>query len=548
LIAIVVGVSVVLAGALFYWLLSSTDDRHESISIDGNDDFNSAHGVRQGSGTPQDPFVIEDITILEGEGFSIGNTDAHVVIRNLTVEALADSGSGVFVRYSENVHFEHLTVTNTSTGLYVDRAENCSFVGCIIDGVRSGQSVSLYSSLNCTLSDSWISNQTGINAGSVVLGHSIECRIVDVELTDCKYGIFITNSESCVISENSIHDSYHAISIDSSLNLTITRNNLSTNILSMGGYELRHYSTHTIAEDNSVNGLPLLYVNGASGVNIQNLLAGQLIAVNCSDFGIRDLSFDEGSHEPILLAYCCNGIVENISISGGTFDWTDYSSYYSYHSGVTTTDCNNIIITSCTISNVTSGIGLRGTNLQATWNNLTNNEYGIGGRGINLTISNNTLSHNREGISTSGGIHGSTDCVSILDNTISYGQVGIKVSEASNITVRGNKIMGNSIGAQVQGYYYRASNIVIHQNDFIENSYQVNVQAGNVSASWNTEYPVGGNYWSDYSGTDINQGANQTVPGSDGIGDSPYHVFTASLTFGDVDFWDEYPLMSPCTN
>lgn len=531
-------------------MLSSRDDKHGSISIDGNDDFDSAHGVQQGSGTPQNPFVIEDITILNGEGFSIGNTDAHVVIRNLTLEDLADPGSGVFVRYSENVHFEHLTMRNTSTGLYVDHAENCSFVGCDIDGVHSGQSVSLYSSINCTLSDSWISNQSGTNAGSVVIVDSIECKVVNVELTDCDYGIFITYSDSCVISNNSIHDSYHAISIDSSLNLTITLNNLWTNTLSLGGYELKHYSTHIITEDNLVNGLPLLYVNGASGANLQNLVTGQLIAVNCSDFGIRDMSFNEGSHEPILLAYCCNGIVENISIHGGTFDWADQSSYYShhYHSGVTTTDCDNIVITSCTITNVTSGIGLRGTNLQATRNNLTNNEYGIGGRGTNLIIANNTLLHQRQGIGASGGVHGTTDCVSILNNTISYGQIGVRVSEASNISIRGNRIIGNSIGTQVDGYYYRASNIVVCQNDFIENSQQVSVQAGNVSASWNTEYPIGGNYWSDYSGTDMNQGADQTTVGSDGIGDSPYHVFTASLTFGDVDFWDEYPLMSPCTN
>lgn len=530
-------------------MLSSTEGKYGSISIDGNDDFNSAHGVRQGAGTSQDPFVIENITILKGEGFSIRNTDAHVAIRNLTLEDLVDSRSGVFVRYSENVHFEHLTVMNTSTGLYVDHAENCSFVGCDIDGVRSGQSVSLYSSVNCTLSDSWISNQTDSGvAGSIVLGYSADCRVFDTEIVDCTQGILIADSESCAISGNFIQSHHCAISVDSSLNITVTQNDLSTNTFCLGGSELRHFSTHSIAEDNSVNGLPLLYINGISGSNLQNVPVGQLIAVNCSDFVIRDLSFDEGSHEPIFLAYCSNGMVQDIHITGGTPDWTDSSMHYSYYFGVTTTDCSNIIITSCTISNVNSGIVLHGTNLQATRNNLTNNGGGIGGRGSNLTIDNNTLFHNRGGISVSGGIQGTTDCVSILDNTISYGQTGIKVSEASNVTIRRNRIMNNTIGAQVQGYYYRASDITVYQNDFIENSYQVNVQAGNVSASWNAEYPVGGNYWSDYSGTDIAQGVDQTVPGSDGIGDSPYHILTASLTFGDVDFWDEYPLMSPCTS
>ena len=49
--------------------------------------------------------------------------------------------------------------------------------------------------------------------------------------------------------------------------------------------------------------------------------------------------------------------------------------------------------------------------------------------------------------------------------------------------------------------------------------------------------PSGGNYWSDYAGADVKSGPNQDLPGSDGIGDTPYII--------DVNNTDRYPLMNP---
>jgi hypothetical protein len=48
-------------------------------------------------------------------------------------------------------------------------------------------------------------------------------------------------------------------------------------------------------------------------------------------------------------------------------------------------------------------------------------------------------------------------------------------------------------------------------------------------------YPSGGNYWSDYNGTDMYHGPYQNQTGSDGIGDTPYVI--------DANNTDNYPLM-----
>jgi hypothetical protein len=69
---------------------------------------------------------------------------------------------------------------------------------------------------------------------------------------------------------------------------------------------------------------------------------------------------------------------------------------------------------------------------------------------------------------------------------------------------------------------------MIYHNNFIDNTLQVySFESLNV---WDDGYPSGGNYWSDYTGTDGN---------GDGIGDTPYTI--------DVNNIDHYPLVNPWT-
>ena len=60
---------------------------------------------------------------------------------------------------------------------------------------------------------------------------------------------------------------------------------------------------------------------------------------------------------------------------------------------------------------------------------------------------------------------------------------------------------------------------------------------GLTSNFWNSTYAVGGNYWSNYKGTDTYSGLNQTMPGSDGIGDIPY----PNIPYQNIDY---YPYMN----
>jgi hypothetical protein len=75
----------------------------------------------------------------------------------------------------------------------------------------------------------------------------------------------------------------------------------------------------------------------------------------------------------------------------------------------------------------------------------------------------------------------------------------------------------------------------IYNNNFINNTPQVLFDNVGYTNAWDAGYPEGGNYWSDYNGTDANSGPNQNETGGDGIGDSPRSLNDSNE--------DRYPLM-----
>jgi parallel beta-helix repeat protein len=109
-----------------------------------------------------------------------------------------------------------------------------------------------------------------------------------------------------------------------------------------------------------------------------------------------------------------------------------------------------------------------------------------------------------------------------FDNT----QYGVLIDFTANIY--------NTLGLPPAG-----THDIIYRNNFINNSI-ILPQSAWAIGTWNWEYPIGGNYWTNYTGYDNFSGPNQDIPGSDGIGDTPFSFF--DYPFECVD---HYPLMSP---
>lgn len=109
---------------------------------------------------------------------------------------------------------------------------------------------------------------------------------------------------------------------------------------------------------------------------------------------------------------------------------------------------------------------------------------------------------------------------------------GLALISSDNNTVFGNDILDNGFGVWLSS---SSRNNVVCQNNFMNNSQQAHIEAPSYPNTWDSGYPSGGNFWSDYTGVDVKKGIGQNETGSDGIGDTSY-IINANNT-------DRYPLM-----
>jgi parallel beta-helix repeat protein len=163
------------------------------------------------------------------------------------------------------------------------------------------------------------------------------------------------------------------------------------------------------------------------------------------------------------------------------------------------------------------GIAIRSDYVTIMDNIITNNSA----RGIALTDASHTLI-TRNVITNCPGyggiqLHGSSTNITIAENCISYNDYGVWICCASGT-------------------------IFFYHNNFLNNTVQAEDDSSYSDIHyWDDGYPSGGNYWSDYNGSDLYSGPGQNESGSDGIGDTPYHI----LHYGSPYSHDYYPFIAP---
>lgn len=194
-------------------------------------------------------------------------------------------------------------------------------------------------------------------------------------------------------------------------------------------------------------------------------------------------------------------------------------------------------------NNISNSTGLDGIRLVFSYDNtlVVNDITGCEHSGILLWYDcfNNTVAENRiQSSGSQGWGHGhGIEVLLSYDNVFS----GNKISNVHNqgiiaIETSGNNFTQNTVSFNRKGIVLRdsAGNRVYH-NGLIGNwEQQASEESGN--DFWDAGYPLGGNFWSDCSGSDVRRGSYQDEPNGDGLCDEPYDFNGGK---------DDYPLMKP---
>ncbi|MCK4482771.1 PQQ-binding-like beta-propeller repeat protein, partial [Candidatus Bathyarchaeota archaeon] len=186
----------------------------------------------------------------------------------------------------------------------------------------------------------------------------------------------------------------------------------------------------------------------------------------------------------------------------------------NYDQGILVIDSNDCKIYNNIMSRmVYSGIALEGPNAK---NNL---------------IYSNIFENNPAAINITESATGNT----IYNNTISLNTIGLNLESSGN-TIYANTITENEVGINMTN----SDGNTIYHNSFVNNDVQA-VSETSLN-TWDSGYPDGGNFWSDFKERyadveDIYSGQHQDETGSDGIWDIPYVI--------DENNQDNYPLTKP---
>ena len=426
-------------------------------------------------------------------------------------------GYGLRVRFSDNNTISHNNFSDNDNGIEV------------------------FLSFNNTISNNTISKfGKGID-----LTYSSRNRITgNILYHNYGWGIIVYQSDNNIIDNNiAFSNNWYAIYLRESRGVIITDNAFREDGIFIRGNLVEHWNTHVIDISNTANGKPIYYWKNVTGGTVPSA-AGQVILANCTNVTVENQNISDTA-AGVLLGFSSYNMIANNTM------WENWHSGYFYRSD------NNTFVNNSGTEIYYSIVSYYSHNNTYEENSFSS-RYGVGidfDRSHNNTIHNNTFFENAEG----SGIRLIRAFNNTVTNNMAYSNYydGISVGYSCNNTIVNNTFSSNRLDGISLGYSSNNNTIIgnlvsinkatgisiassvdnmVYHNNIINNTEQAYDDSD--ANQWDNGYPSGGNYWDDYNGTDDMNGPNQDIPGSDGIGDTPYNI-----TGGPNQ--DRYPLMSP---
>jgi parallel beta-helix repeat protein len=394
--------------------------------------------------------------------------------------------SGDTIRVLAGTYAERLVVNNRVNLIGENKTTT------IIDGSGLG-TVVLITAGSVSISGFTIRNSApGWPNSGILIDKASGSNISNNIIENNDHGILANYTQNSFIANNDLIDNWAAVELFSSSSSTIKNNNAANNEFGIWVFQSNN---NALSNNNATNNGYGLWLYDSSN----NTLRNNSMTLNQYNFGVW------GSD----ITHYTNAIdTSNLVDDKPVYYWTNH------HEAEVPSDAGYIALvnsTQITVKNTTLKNNGQGTLLAYTQNSsIINNELVNNRAGIEMfSSSNNTITNNNATGNMYGIIQTDSSSNLLLSNTGAYNQYGIKLSNSYDN--------------------------VIQSNAFVNNTLQV-INSESTS-TWDNGYPSGGNYWSDYTGTDLKSGPNQDQPGSDGIGDTAYVI--------DANNTDRYPPMNP---
>ena len=398
----------------------------------------------------------------------------------------AESGDTIMVH--NGTYHENVKVNKQLTLIGIDTP--------VVDGERGDSAIEVTASY-CTI-DGFVVTQgshywydAGIRVSSY--GNTIKNNSIH----DTNIGIYLNSAGSNTLTNNTISDNSYGIRLYHSSDSTLRDNDMSGNTYNLDvlAWSLDGY-TQDIDTSNTVNGKPVYYLVGESGMVIDSSSnAGYVGIINSSNIVVRDLTL-RNNYQGALFAYTSGSRIENVDASKSCYGISMYQSSGNTLTNNRMTDNNYGMYLQESSSNV-----ILCNNASRNWNgiymyfspyNTLTNNVAVDNSQYGIYVYGNEDAHYNNQIPTSNTVNGkpvyyyyglsnqvirnletthltvagSTNVV-IMDNNISGGD-GIHLARSGGSSIRDNNISDNYCGIQLH-----SSDDIITGNTISNNRYGV---------------------------------------------------------------------------
>jgi len=268
-------------------LVSSDSQPLAPIFIDGNDGFTADNGVKGGTGTSDDPYVISGWTIqAQSYGIEIANTTAYFTITNVSISW---GGDGIVLSAIQNGVVRNSHISVQGIGIRVENSGNFQLTS---NDIRSGgldecggaPACERWGAIFLNISSSFdVSNNSLEGGPGAINGFNLSNASIVGNTGGGEDGITLHHLSGLLVSQNSIR-AHTPIAVSSCGDLTINNNTADS---PNAGIEISDCN-NVLVSNNTANvsgGEEGIWVTGSDGINItSNTLSYNTNGILLSNF------------------------------------------------------------------------------------------------------------------------------------------------------------------------------------------------------------------------------------------------------------------------